>query len=43
VPEGTRKSGRLPFVGGSRLGTCSGAGVPTNNGGGNCVFNTTWF
>src|ERR1700677_3360061 len=43
VPAGTKKSGRLPLVGGSRFGTLRGTGVPTNNGGGNCVFKTTWF
>src|SRR5580704_3810777 len=42
VPAGTIKSGRLPFVGGSRLGTWRGAGVPTNRGGGSWVFKTTF-
>src|SRR6201998_3143682 len=41
VPAGTMKSGRLPFVGGSRLGTLSGTGVPTNRGRGSCVFSGT--
>src|SRR5258708_4074638 len=43
VPAGTMKSGRLPFVAGSRLGTVRGAGVPTNRGAGHWVFRTTSF
>src|SRR5580698_7616944 len=43
VPAGTMKSGRLPFIGGSRFGTLRGTGVPTNNGGGSWVFRTTSF
>src|ERR1035438_6439971 len=41
VPAGTRKSGRLPFVGGSRLGTFRGTGVPTKRGRGSWVFKGT--
>src|ERR1700739_2470083 len=41
VPTGTMKSGRLPFVGGSRLGTLSGTGVPTNRGRGSWVLSGT--
>src|SRR6516164_2462433 len=41
VPMGTIKSGRLPFIGGSRLGTLSGTGVPTKRGRGNWVFRGT--
>src|SRR5580704_15279526 len=41
VPAGTMKSGRLPFVGGSRVGTLSGTGVPTNRGRGSWVFSGT--
>src|ERR1035437_9168694 len=40
-PAGTRKSGRLPLAGCSRLGTLRGTGVPTKRGRGNCVFKTT--
>src|ERR1035437_1823097 len=43
VPAGTRKSGRLPFVGGSRLVTFRGTGVPTKRGRGNWVFKGTLF
>src|SRR5579863_1699046 len=42
VPAGTMKSGRLPFIGGSRLGTLSGTGVPTNSGRGSSVFSGTF-
>src|SRR5947209_8941348 len=35
------KSGRLPFVGGSRLGTLRGTGVPTKRGRGSWVFKGT--
>src|SRR5882757_1664484 len=42
VPAGTMKSGRLPLVAGSRLGTLRGAGVPTKSGAGNWVLRTTW-
>src|ERR1035437_650173 len=38
VPAGTKKSGRLPFIGGSRFGTFRGTGVPTKRGRGSCVF-----
>src|ERR1039457_7516536 len=38
VPTGTRKSGRLAFVGRSRLVTLRGTGVPTKRGGGSLVF-----
>src|ERR1700729_957610 len=41
VPAGTMKSGRLPFSGGSRLGTLRGTGVPTNSGRGSWVFSGT--
>src|SRR5580698_5151128 len=41
VPVGTIKSGRLPFMGGSRLGTFRGTGVPTKSGRGSCVFKGT--
>src|SRR5215469_4373828 len=41
VPAGTRKSGRLPFIGGSRLGTLRGTGVPTKRGLGSWVFRGT--
>ena len=38
VPAGIMKSGRLPFIGGSRFGTLSGTGVPTKRGRGSWVF-----
>src|ERR1019366_1003848 len=41
VPTGTRKSGRLAFVGRSRLVTLRGTGVPTKRGGGSLVFKGT--
>src|SRR4029078_1866982 len=41
VPAGTMKSARLPFSGGSRLGTFSATGVPTKRGLGSWVFRGT--